>query len=104
VAILVKQLRKSSQAPVFTVTQGQFEIGRLQGKQFAALLPQGGSVLYMEGPSMSSVAAQRREGMESAKPGNVQITTLRSKWGEERRFKARRHGCDWPLRARRSSI
>jgi ribose transport system substrate-binding protein len=84
----VKQLRKSSQAPVFTVTQGQFEIGRLQGKQFVALLPQGGSVLYMEGPSMSSVATQRREGRESAKPGNVQITTLRSKWGEESAFQS----------------
>ena len=79
----VKQLRKGPRVPVFTVTQGQFEIGRLQGKQLAALLPQGGSVLYMEGPSMSSVAAQRRDGMESAKPENIQITTLRSKWGEE---------------------
>lgn len=37
---------------------------------------------------MSSVAAQRREGMESAKPGNVQITTLRSKWGEESAFQS----------------
>ena len=32
---------------------------------------------------MSSVAVQRHEGMESAKPRNVQITTLRSKWSEE---------------------
>ncbi|MGA2813981.1 MAG: substrate-binding domain-containing protein [Candidatus Acidiferrum sp.] len=78
----VKQLRKSPQIPVFTVTQGQYEIGRLQGKQLAALLPQGGSLLYLEGPSMSSVAVQRREGMQSAVPQNVQITTLRSKWSE----------------------
>jgi ribose transport system substrate-binding protein len=78
----VKQLRKSPQIPVFTVTQGQYEIGRLQGKQLAALLPQGGSLLYVEGPSMSSVAVQRREGMQSAVPRNVQITTLRSKWSE----------------------
>jgi ribose transport system substrate-binding protein len=78
----VKQLRKNPQVPVFTVTQGQYEIGRLQGKQLAALLPQGGSVLYIEGPSMSSVAVQRREGMQSALPRNVQITTLRSKWSE----------------------
>jgi ribose transport system substrate-binding protein len=79
----VRELRKRRGVPVFTVTQGQFEIGRLQGKQLGALLPRGGSVLYMEGPSMSSVASQRREGMESAKPANVQVTTLRSKWGEE---------------------
>jgi ABC-type sugar transport system substrate-binding protein len=79
----VKQLRKGARAPVFTVTQGQSEIGRLQGGQLAALLPQGGSVLCIEGPSMSSVAAQRHQGMESAKPRNVQTTTLRSKWSEE---------------------
>jgi ribose transport system substrate-binding protein len=79
----VKRLRKSPQVPVFIVTQGQFEIGQLQGKQLAALLPQGGSVLYIEGPSTSSVAVQRREGVENAKPRNVRITTLRSKWSEE---------------------
>ena len=79
----VKQLRKSTRIPVFIVTQGQYEIGRLQGQQFAGLLPQGGSVLYIEGPSMSSVAVQRHEGMESAKPRNVQLATLRSKWSEE---------------------
>ncbi len=84
----VKQLRKSHRVPVFTVTQGQHEIGQLQGKQLAALLPQGGSVLYIEGPSMSSVAVQRHEGMESAKPQNVQITTLRSKWNEESAYQS----------------
>jgi ABC-type sugar transport system substrate-binding protein len=78
----VKQLRKGTRVPVFIVTQGQYEIGRLQGKQLAALLPQGGSVLSIEGPRMSSVAVQRREGMESAKPQNIQLTTLRSKWSE----------------------
>ena len=78
----VAQLRKNSRIPVFIVTQGQFEIGRLQGKQLAALLPQGGYVLYIAGPSMSSVAAQRLEGLESARPRNVQLTILRSKWSE----------------------
>jgi len=79
----VQRLRKSPQVPVFIVTQGQYEIGRLQGKQLAALLPQGGSVLYIEGPSASSVAVQRHDGVENAKPRNVQIATLRSKWSEE---------------------
>jgi len=79
----VQQLRKSPRVPVFTVTQGQHEIGRLQGKQLAALLPQGGTVLCVEGPSMSSVAVQRHEGMDIAKPRNVLTTTVRSKWNEE---------------------
>lgn len=79
----ITQLRKNPSVPVFTVTQGQREIGQLQGKQLAALLPQGGSVLYVEGPSMSSVALQRREGMESTKPRNIRITTIHSNWNEE---------------------
>jgi ribose transport system substrate-binding protein len=79
----VEQLRKNPRVPVFIVTQGQHEIGRLQGKQLAALLPHGGSALYIQGPSTSSVAVQRHHGMENAKPRNIQITTLRSKWNEE---------------------
>lgn len=78
----VPQLRKNSRLPVFIVTQGQFEIGRLQGKQFSTLLPQGGQVLYLAGPSMSSVAAQRLDGMESSRPRSLQLTVLRSKWSE----------------------
>ena len=84
----IRQLRKSPRVPVFTVTQGQREIGQLQGKQLAALLPEGGYVLYVEGPSMSSVAEQRREGMESTKPRNVRITTIRSQWSEESAYQS----------------
>jgi ribose transport system substrate-binding protein len=84
----IKQLRKSPRVPVFTVTQGQREIGQLHGKQLAALLPQGGSVLYIEGPSMSSVAVQRREGMESAKSRNIWITTIHSNWNEESAYQS----------------
>jgi ABC-type sugar transport system substrate-binding protein len=79
----VNTLRKNPKVPVFTVTQGQNEIGRVQGKQLAALLPQGGSVLCIQGPSMSSVAKLRHEGMEIARPRNLQLTILRSKWSEE---------------------
>jgi len=84
----IKQLRKNPRVPVFTVTQGQREIGQLQGKQLAALLPQGGSVLYIEGPSMSSVAVQRREGMESAKSRDIRITTIHSNWNEESAYQS----------------
>lgn len=79
----MRQLSRNAKVPVFTVSQGQNEIGRLQGKQMAALLPEGGNVLMIQGPGMSSVAVQRFEGMETARPRNVQLTTMRSKWGEE---------------------
>ncbi len=79
----IRQLSKISKVPVFTVSQGQNEIGRLQGKQMTALLPQGGNVLMIEGPGISSVSLQRHEGMETARPRNVQLTTLRCKWSED---------------------
>src|SRR6478752_4685701 len=43
-------LRKSATVPVFTVSQDHKEIGRLQGRQIAAILPRGGSILYLRGP------------------------------------------------------
>jgi ABC-type sugar transport system substrate-binding protein len=79
----VGELRKTSSVPVFAVSQGQTEVGRIQGKQIAVLLPDGGSVLSIQGPSTSSVSKRRNDGMESAKPRNVQIRALRSKWSEE---------------------
>lgn len=79
----IRQLAKSAKVPVFTVSQGQNEIGRLQGKQMAALLPQGGNVLMIEGPGLSSVAVQRHEGTETSRPRNIQLTMLRSKWSED---------------------
>src|SRR5580704_10149215 len=43
----VPQLRKSYPGvPVFSISSDHVEVGRIQGKQFAALLPEGGSVLY----------------------------------------------------------
>jgi ABC-type sugar transport system substrate-binding protein len=84
----VKPLRAGSKVPVFVVTQGQYEIGRVQGKQIAALLPKGGNVLLIEGPSMSSVTKQRRDGLESARSKDVQIATLRSKFNEESAFQS----------------
>jgi len=84
----IPQLRTGAKTPVFAVTQGQMEIGRLQGRQIAALLPEGGSVLFIQGASTSPVATQRREGMESTKPRSVGITTVRSSWSQEVAFRA----------------
>jgi len=53
------RLRHLAKATVFCVTRDHTEIGRMQGQQFAALLPRGGTVLYIQGPATSSAAAQR---------------------------------------------
>ena len=74
----VAALRRSSKAPVFQVSQDHLEVGRLQGKQIGAVLPNGGSVLYLRGPAMAWWATKRAEGLESTKPRNVEVKTVKA--------------------------
>ena len=71
------ELRRKAKAPVFLVSQDHPEVGRMQGCQIATLLPEGGSVLYLRGPATSSVASRRHEGLESARPKNVELKVLK---------------------------
>jgi len=73
----VGALRRTAKAPVFQVSQDHLEVGGLQGKQIGAILPNGGSVLYLRGPAMSWWATKRLDGLESTKPRNVEVKTLK---------------------------
>src|SRR5277367_2128226 len=77
------ELHRAAIAPTFAVSSDHVEIGRIQGKQFAALLPHGGSILYLEGPSQSSSAQKRTVGMLERKPANIQVVMLKGRWTEE---------------------
>jgi ribose transport system substrate-binding protein len=78
----ISELRRSRRAPVFAVTTDQVEVGRIQGRQFAALAQQG-SVLYIEGPSSAGgVAALRTKGMLSGKPAGLELKVLKGDWTE----------------------
>jgi ribose transport system substrate-binding protein len=79
----IKELRRASDGFLFALSSSHVEIGRIQGRQFAALLPLGGSVLYIEGPSHSSSAQERTLGMMETKPRNIQVTTLKGQWTAE---------------------
>src|SRR5258708_6995237 len=79
----ILELRRSSSAPFFGVTSDHLEIGRIQGRQFAALLPQGGSILYVQGPAENSAAKDRTAGIHETKPSNIHVTLLRAQWTEE---------------------
>jgi ribose transport system substrate-binding protein len=79
----ILELRRQYKVPVFAVSADHEEIGEIQSKQFAALLPRGGSMLYIEGPNNSSAARQRTVGMLRTKPANVQVKTMRGNWTEE---------------------
>jgi ribose transport system substrate-binding protein len=77
------ELRASSKVPVFAVSSDHAEIGRIQGRQAAALLPQGGTMLYIQGPSASTAAKQRTEGFLDIKPDNIEMRALRAQWTED---------------------
>jgi len=84
----VMELRRQYKVPVFVVTADHEEIGKIQGHQFAALLPNGGSILYIEGPNNSLAAKQRSVGMNRTKPANIQVKSMRANWTEESAHKA----------------
>jgi len=84
----LSELRRAYKVPVFAVTSDHEEIGRLQGKQLAALLPNGGSVLLIQGPSESLAAKQRTTGMYETKPIGVQVKLMKGNWTEASAYKA----------------
>ena len=84
----ISELRRMSKAPIFSVSSDHVEIGRIQGRQFAVLLPKGGSLLYIQGPSENSAAKERTAGMLETKPPNISVTTLKGQWTEESALRA----------------
>lgn len=77
------ELRRSSTAPIFAISSDHMEIGRIQGRQIAALLRGGGTALYIQGPSENLAAKERTAGTQETKPGNVQLTMLKAQWTQE---------------------
>ncbi len=77
----IAELRQSSGVPVFSVSTDQSEVGRIQGRQLGALVPEG-NVLYMEGPFNSTATQLRTKGMLSTKPAGVELKMLKGDWTE----------------------
>lgn len=75
-------LRAASRVPVCAVNTDNVEVGRIQGRQFAALLPHGGTLLYIEGPSATIPAQHRNAGMHATLPRNIEIRSLKGAWTE----------------------
>jgi ribose transport system substrate-binding protein len=84
----ISQLRQGSAGPVFSISSDHVEVGKIQGKQFAALLPQGGSMLYIEGPANSSAARERTRGMNLTRPSNIVVKSMRANWTEDSAYRA----------------
>jgi ABC-type sugar transport system substrate-binding protein len=69
-------------ATVSEVCADEIETGRIQGRQFRKLLPEGGKVLYIQGSTRSLSARDRTNGMkESVEGSNVDVTLVEAGWG-----------------------
>jgi ribose transport system substrate-binding protein len=79
----IAELRQTCKTPVFALASDHLETGRIQGRQFVALLPGGGSVLHIQGPWDSVAAKERLLGMMEVKPANIHLTSLKGQWTEE---------------------
>jgi ribose transport system substrate-binding protein len=84
----VADLRRSYKIPIFSISSDHEEIGRIQGKQLAALLPNGGSVFLLQGPSESLAAKQRTTGLYETKPVGIQVKLMKGNWTEISGYKA----------------
>jgi ribose transport system substrate-binding protein len=77
----IGDLRRSGAVPAFSVSTDQLEVGKIQGKQLTALVPDG-NVLYIEGPFSSTATQLRTKGMLSTKPAAVELKMLKGDWTE----------------------
>lgn len=84
----LSELRREFSTPLFCVTTNHDEVGRIQGEQIVKLLPRGGAVLYVHGPSDNKAAIRRAAAMQEAKPENVEVRVLKGLWTEESAFNA----------------
>jgi ribose transport system substrate-binding protein len=80
-------LRREYKVPLFCISSDHEEIGRIQGKQVAALLPKGGSVLLIQGSAESAAAQQRMAGLYETRPPGVQVKVIKGNWTETGAYK-----------------
>jgi ABC-type sugar transport system substrate-binding protein len=74
---------------IATVSGDQLAMGRIQGRQFRALLPKGGNVLYITGPGDTSAAKDRLQGAREVIEGSgIQLRIVEGDWTEAGATKA----------------
>jgi ribose transport system substrate-binding protein len=83
-AAYVEPLRREHPGvPVCCVTTDHEEIGRIQARQFRALLGGRGLVLYVQGPPDTSAAQARLRGVQGAIEGAaIELKVVAAEWSE----------------------
>jgi ribose transport system substrate-binding protein len=84
----VSELRRTAKVPLFGITSNHLEVGRLQGRQVSALVPKGGTAIYIQGPTTAAATKYRAVGIEQTKPADVKLIQFKGNWTSESAYKA----------------
>jgi ABC-type sugar transport system substrate-binding protein len=84
----VAQAAHETHSLAFCVNADQEGIGRTQGLQYRSLLPEGGTVLYITGPTLAEVVQLRLAGMEATRGASITITQTTGSWTEQSGYEA----------------
>ena len=77
----LEELRRQRQdLPIASVTPDHLEIGRIHGRQVRALAPDGGLVLYVQGPADTSAAQDRLLGTRAVLGVRYEWKVLNADW------------------------
>jgi ABC-type sugar transport system substrate-binding protein len=79
----IYELRRTAKLPIFEVSTDHMAVGELQARQLAALLPTGGHVLFLQGPSENFATKERLAGLHRALAPNTKLISLRAQWTED---------------------
>jgi ABC-type sugar transport system substrate-binding protein len=81
----VNELRQEfPRLPIFSVTVDHHDIGRIQGRQFKALLPLGGKLVYIRGPLGTSSAMRRFAGVQEVlQDSSIDLIPVNADWTAE---------------------
>lgn len=82
VAYLDELRRQQPTLPIGMIGSDNLEIGRIQGRQFQALVRDGGLVLYIRGPADTSAARERLAGVEEVCGRRIDLEILDGQWTE----------------------
>jgi ribose transport system substrate-binding protein len=77
------ELRRTSKLPIFSLATDHQAVGDIQAKQLGALLPVGGNILFIQGPSEHFATKERLIGLSRSLNPAIKLTTLRAQWTEE---------------------
>jgi len=84
----IDQLRNQYSTPIFMALPDHLELGRVMARQVAKLLPQGGRVLLLTGPSSGYTTQLRCDGFRQAAPRNIETRAIHGLWTRESGRKA----------------